>query len=432
TIVATSTTGAEYVAATSGCGQVLWIQNQLLDYGRVVPRNYNPKGEMFLIASRFPTPPLACEFFISGVTVNKCLRCDQPCYGYYCYSCTCPRCGMNLLNGTCNNCIYGDGKSITCNVCEGMKLLEDLKELAEYVNSPSRNRSNFLNDNEDHFVQNPSNEIASSNSNQEKEGPPQDSDIHQLIREECGIEVYEIKKSGVEELAPILSENEVTLEDKKECDVPVYENSLICDDHFEIFSDYNNDEDISSDDDNFEDIEYVEASLSDPEIVSVAEENVVYREDDDSIPFSNNESSESDFDNPSVPRPPPEQPDADFKPDSGNEISVVMNINDKLECLNPRDEFYDDDYFPFIDEFYDDDYFPFMFVIYSKMFLSFLSAESEDTIFDPDFVESPIEFFFSICFPYGSINTRNWVKLSDLKQALRGRQPMLIRSSSSV
>nr|GFA98882.1 hypothetical protein [Tanacetum cinerariifolium] len=33
TIVATSTTGAEYVAAASCCGQVLWIQNQLLDYG---------------------------------------------------------------------------------------------------------------------------------------------------------------------------------------------------------------------------------------------------------------------------------------------------------------------------------------------------------------------------------------------------------------
>nr|GEY70438.1 reverse transcriptase domain-containing protein [Tanacetum cinerariifolium] len=29
----------------------------------VVPRNYNLKGEMFLIASRFPTPPLACAFF---------------------------------------------------------------------------------------------------------------------------------------------------------------------------------------------------------------------------------------------------------------------------------------------------------------------------------------------------------------------------------
>ncbi|GJS78466.1 putative ribonuclease H-like domain-containing protein [Tanacetum coccineum] len=33
TIVATSTTEAEYVAAANCCGQILWIQNQLLDYG---------------------------------------------------------------------------------------------------------------------------------------------------------------------------------------------------------------------------------------------------------------------------------------------------------------------------------------------------------------------------------------------------------------
>ncbi|GJW77362.1 putative ribonuclease H-like domain-containing protein [Tanacetum coccineum] len=33
TIIATSTTEAEYVAAASCCGQVLWIQNQMLDYG---------------------------------------------------------------------------------------------------------------------------------------------------------------------------------------------------------------------------------------------------------------------------------------------------------------------------------------------------------------------------------------------------------------
>nr|GFA53574.1 copia protein [Tanacetum cinerariifolium] len=33
TVVATSLTEAEYVAATSGYAQVLWIQNQLLDYG---------------------------------------------------------------------------------------------------------------------------------------------------------------------------------------------------------------------------------------------------------------------------------------------------------------------------------------------------------------------------------------------------------------
>nr|GEY21996.1 hypothetical protein [Tanacetum cinerariifolium] len=69
---------------------------------------------------------------------------------------------------------------------------------------------------------------------------------------------------------------------------------------------------------------------------------------DDSIPFSNNESSESDFNNPSVPQPPSEQPDADFELDSRDEILVVMNNNDKLECLNPRDEFYDDDYFSFM------------------------------------------------------------------------------------
>lgn len=33
TVVANSTTEAEYVAASSCCGQVLWMQNQLLDYG---------------------------------------------------------------------------------------------------------------------------------------------------------------------------------------------------------------------------------------------------------------------------------------------------------------------------------------------------------------------------------------------------------------
>nr|GFA19284.1 uncharacterized mitochondrial protein AtMg00810-like [Tanacetum cinerariifolium] len=36
TVVATSSTEAEYVAAASGCAQVLWTQNQLLHYGNVV------------------------------------------------------------------------------------------------------------------------------------------------------------------------------------------------------------------------------------------------------------------------------------------------------------------------------------------------------------------------------------------------------------
>nr|GFC10481.1 putative ribonuclease H-like domain-containing protein [Tanacetum cinerariifolium] len=33
TFIATSTAKAEYIADASCCGQVLWIQNQLLDYG---------------------------------------------------------------------------------------------------------------------------------------------------------------------------------------------------------------------------------------------------------------------------------------------------------------------------------------------------------------------------------------------------------------
>nr|GEW57425.1 reverse transcriptase domain-containing protein [Tanacetum cinerariifolium] len=111
---------------------------------------------------------------------------------------------------------------------------------------------------------------------------------------------------------------------------------------------------------------------------------------DNSISNSENELSEneeSDFDNPSFPRPHTESPDAefDFELDAAEEILVVMNDNNELECLNLRDE---------IDvstNDKDDDYFPFMFVIriflsyliYSEVFPFLLSAESEDTNFDP-------------------------------------------------
>nr|GFC72311.1 hypothetical protein [Tanacetum cinerariifolium] len=59
--------------------------------------------------------------------------------------------------------------------------------------------------------------------------------------------------------------------------------SPVCDDHSEIFSDSNNDDNISSDEDSFEDIVYVEASLLDPEIVSVEEENDVYQEEEERV-----------------------------------------------------------------------------------------------------------------------------------------------------
>nr|GFB35020.1 hypothetical protein [Tanacetum cinerariifolium] len=191
------------------------------------------------------------------------------------------------------------------------------------------------------------------------------------------MESDEIIKSGVEELVPISSENEVTSEDKKECDVPVCENSPICDDNSEIFSDSKNDDDISSDDDAFGNIDHTKETRSgnttthandslpeydsfwfeikpdqerlinvvkndisdDSTNVPLLEEadlflasdnsipsgikNFAYDSEgdihfleelliDDSIPFLNNESSGSDFDNLLVPRPPPEPPDAEF------------------------------------------------------------------------------------------------------------------------
>nr|GEZ19093.1 hypothetical protein [Tanacetum cinerariifolium] len=87
----------------------------------------------------------------------------------------------------------------------------------------------------------------------------------------------EVTESNAENLLPIPSECDVTSEDKRDCDVPV-STIDVCDDHSEIFSDSKIDDDISVYDDDFEDIEYVEASLSDPEIVSVEEENGVEEE----------------------------------------------------------------------------------------------------------------------------------------------------------
>nr|GEY14503.1 hypothetical protein [Tanacetum cinerariifolium] len=197
---------------------------------------------------------------------------------------------MNLLNEECLNCVYGNGKPLTCNKCGGMlrggfcfpcnleaensyNCYQDdpsynsnylpqpqyenylcnlcgnnshdgydcqqqfsfvyeqepsynqnyddnyyphdlpsfsccdnyLKELAEYENSQSRDRPIFLNDDEKHSVQNreslenPSNEIDVSNSNEEKEEPPQDSNIRQLIREECCVEASEEQKQSMED-----------------------------------------------------------------------------------------------------------------------------------------------------------------------------------------------------------------------------------------
>nr|GFA89287.1 hypothetical protein [Tanacetum cinerariifolium] len=174
------------------------------------------------------------------------------------------------------------------------KLLEDLKELTKYyrpiffdnnVNHSVRNKESIeillmklllripMKRRKDHHkiltfevknvVEQPAergNSIAPILSTKEPEYSP--SMGYENPNTTPEMESDEIIKSGVEELVQILSENEVNSEDKKECDMPVFENSPICDDHSDIFSDSKNDDDISSDDDDFEDIEYVEASLT--------------------------------------------------------------------------------------------------------------------------------------------------------------------------
>nr|GEX17395.1 reverse transcriptase domain-containing protein [Tanacetum cinerariifolium] len=94
----------------------------------------------------------------------------------------------------------------------------------------------------------------------------------------------------------------------------------------------------------------------------------------------------SDFeDNPSISRPPPEPPDDNFDLEP-EVISVVMeDIDEPDEHFNPGGEI------NVSTKIEDDDYFSFMFVI--RIFLPYfilpeispllLSAESEDTIFDP-------------------------------------------------
>nr|GFB98934.1 hypothetical protein [Tanacetum cinerariifolium] len=88
------------------------------------------------------------------------------------------------------------------------------------------------------------------------------------------------------------------------------------------------------------------------------------------------ESEDSDFDNPSVPLPP-ELPDKeiDFEIDFGNEISVVRSAIVKFECIDARVKF---DVFSVKNDVLS----YFMSIIFDKVF-SLLSAESEDTIFDP-------------------------------------------------
>nr|GEY47349.1 hypothetical protein [Tanacetum cinerariifolium] len=87
-------------------------------------------------------------------------------------------------------------------------------------------------------------------------------------------ESNEVIKFSVEDLVPIPSESEGIFDDTR--DVPFCDNSPhldVLNDHFELFSDLNNDC-TSSDDDSFEDIDYVEASPPDSELIKALNDNL--------------------------------------------------------------------------------------------------------------------------------------------------------------
>nr|GEZ93845.1 hypothetical protein [Tanacetum cinerariifolium] len=316
-----------------------------------------------------------------------------------------------------------------------------------YDQSTSTDRLIFLKDNEDHPVQNkesPENSFKESVVSKTNQEPPQNSDIHQLIKE-CSIEVPEEQKQKIEDtmfdlvkichhkqflcihddvdnliesaldskLLSIILINSQRL-DKKDQEVKNVveqpaERRNRAEKSLQNFRDGNSQQEeidivTSSDDvlppsdENDDDydflLEEVDLFLSDnsipPGIENVADDlegDVRFLEElliDDSI--LSHESSDSNFkDSPLIPRPPPEPPDDNFDLEPEVISAVMEDIDEPDEHFNSGGEI-------FVSTNNEDvDYFPFMFVI--RIFLPYLilpkisplllSAESEDTIFDP-------------------------------------------------
>ncbi|GJS63801.1 hypothetical protein Tco_0678365 [Tanacetum coccineum] len=171
-----------------------------------------------------------------------------------------------------------NGMSIEINIKKGLQRLEQVANLSTY---PSQRFKSFCYDDDDDYDYEessiPLRDIISELPLNASEFIVED--LFQFLSEskdtsrsdsEC-IESDEVIKSSVEDLVPIPSEFEGISDDT--CDVPFCDNSPpldVLNDHFEIFSDFN-DDCTSSDDDSFEDVDYVEASPPDSELISLEE-----------------------------------------------------------------------------------------------------------------------------------------------------------------
>ncbi|GKC03802.1 hypothetical protein Tco_0995412 [Tanacetum coccineum] len=161
------------------------------------------------------------------------------------------------------------------------QLLKDLQiiseELSEFINYPVGSSLPFY-DNDDvvysiqfkEYLENSSKAITPDLPTEEPEYSLSMGDEHFSTIPET--ESDEVIKSSVENLVPIPRESEGVFDDT--CDVPFYDNSPpldVLNDHFEIFSD-SNDDCTSSDNDSFENIDYVEASPPEDSLIMGNEE----------------------------------------------------------------------------------------------------------------------------------------------------------------
>nr|GEX13098.1 reverse transcriptase domain-containing protein [Tanacetum cinerariifolium] len=192
-----------------------------------------------------------------------------------------------------------------------------------------------------------------------------------------------VGESSIKNLVPIPRECEVTSDNEIESNEPVKDDSLA----FTTFSNllFNDSNDFTSNEDDVpieESKVFLNSLFDNDEINSDKLESHVESNFVESL--SNHDTMKFDhleeFSEPLIPIHITEE--ERIRREHVEYISLVMNTIVEFECLNLRDEF---------DVSTNNDYFPFMFVIRifppylicSKMFLSFLSAECEDTIFDP-------------------------------------------------
>nr|GEU62709.1 hypothetical protein [Tanacetum cinerariifolium] len=154
-------------------------------------------------------------------------------------------------------------------------LLERGEHHAAQISTPSWKCHVFYDDDDEYSIQyreyleNSSNAITPNLPTEEPDNSLSMGDKHLSTIPE--IESDEVIKSSIEDLVSIPSESEGISDDT--CDVPFCDNSPpldVLNNHFELFSNFNNDC-TSSDDDSFEDINYVEASPLDSELVSLEE-----------------------------------------------------------------------------------------------------------------------------------------------------------------